>query len=181
MQLFLIIIFVVVIVSAIKKANEAENAKKNQQNRPGQYNPSTGSYNMPSNMNRPPQQTQSYTPQQPARSYTPTAPPQTARYNNRPRAGYNPAVDTHLCDEGAHAAESGASYAATLYEMEQGYQSYTPAPISFQQGAYRRLDLRRLTADELRKKQEELKDLRDAGIITTQEYNQKMREYATGY
>lgn len=190
MQFIFILIVIGVIISAVKRAKQAE-GQRNQQNQPGTYNATTGSFNMPDNPSAPAAGQGSYTPTirplnpAPARYDTQTGRPLSQPYTTQPaaqrRQAYNPTVDNHLCEDGAHPLESDASYAATLFEMESGYQRYQPVPMRASAGQYRRMDLRRLSADEIRKKQEELKDLRDAGIITSLEYNQKMQEYATGY
>lgn len=188
-----ILIFAGAIFSTIKRVREAE-SQRNQANRPGQYNPKTGSYNTspPANYTtqkpysptiRPRAQT-SYNPVSPPAQQAPTAyttRPATPSYTSQP---YNPAVNTHLCEDGAHPAEKSNTLANRMFQTEQrpdaSYPSYA-APLPSVSASYRRASQYRLTGEELHKKQQELDGLRKAGILSQDEYKRMMDEYARGY
>lgn len=178
-EAIIVIFFAVAIIgSAIKKVSEAEK-NKNRQNRPDRYDPRTGSFNAP-----PPAPYQPMT----RRTYTPTVRPGAAqRYPAQPApyggSAHNPAVDTHLCEEDMHPGEKRNSYANEMFEADASYRD--PAeymlPMPKISASFRRASEYRLTGDALLQKQQELRDLRAAGIITQQEYNRMLHEYTRGY
>ncbi len=93
---------------------------------------------------------------------------------NTPAAG----KDAHLCDDGQHASE-GDQFDA-LAEMEPGYvatrSAAAPIRTAVTPASYSN-KTRRLSPEEYAKKRDELRDLRDSGIISQEEYAYKLEEY----
>ncbi len=78
----------------------------------------------------------------------------------------------HMCDDNQHTDKSLAS-------SQDGYKSYTPpAYVPTTRHDYVFKKIRRLTAEEYRKKLEELDSLLKAGMLSQDEYNAKRREYS---
>lgn len=82
-----------------------------------------------------------------------------------------PARDVHLCDPGQHSHAEDKAGSEALEEMQPGYVSYAQEGGAQTAGGH-------MTREAYQKKLAELKDLRDAGIISDEEYRQKSREYA---
>ncbi|MEG1650424.1 MAG: SHOCT domain-containing protein [Oscillospiraceae bacterium] len=88
----------------------------------------------------------------------------------------------HLCDPEQHTFEDNSGR-ETLSNMESGYSTYDHVPAQSNQFSYAQnktnsyLHQRMLTQGEFSRKSEELRSLRDAGIITPEEYGLKLREY----
>ncbi len=82
-----------------------------------------------------------------------------------PAYGSETATDAHLCDPDQHGHDD-KSYRETLDELEPGYFSTGGSMSSAN-----------ITRDEFRKKQNELRSLRDAGMISDDEFNEKLAEY----
>ncbi len=74
--------------------------------------------------------------------------------------------DAHLCDPGQHPHDGDRPYAQILDELEPGYFSTSGSmPTSH------------VTEEQFRKKQTELRSLCDAGMISNDEFSERLAEY----
>ena len=159
------VLFIIVFTVTLKNA-----AKKKQQNtRTGTGLPSVPSFSTPSQRYQAKKAAQrsnpvqSYpTPTVPTAAPVPTAQPFAAdqKRSRRQRA------DDHLCDPGQHDEETRQAL-ETLQMLESDYQPYG--------STVERVGM--MTLDQFRRKQAELDDLRDAGIISGEEHREKLNEY----
>ncbi len=98
-----------------------------------------------------------------------------AAYNSSPSAG------GHLCDPGQHSREEDRNGREALDDMQEGYRPYSGAPSYNYRAAanYSYAARGRMSKEQYQKKLDELKSLRDAGIITEEEYRFKVKEYSS--
>ncbi|MEG1944604.1 MAG: hypothetical protein RR058_04185 [Oscillospiraceae bacterium] len=88
--------------------------------------------------------------------------------------------DGHLCDEGQH-SEQKDSYADEMRKSE-GSRPFEYNPATRQQQPDRmptkyRVNTRRMSQEDLRKKMDELRDLHRAGIVSDEEYKDIVASY----